>query len=138
MYVPLVVCPACSRHVRHIESACPFCQGELGDDVGSRMVPDTNRRLTRAAAFVFASSVAVSACGGSTTVEDDGASSSASSTTGSSSSTDASGSGSGVALYGAPAVGGGGAGGIGGAGGAGGDPAGAGGAQADYGAPPPP
>jgi hypothetical protein len=67
---PLVPCPSCDRHVRATETACPFCDAALPTDLASRAVPAANRRLSRAAAFTFAASLAVtsgalsSACGG--------------------------------------------------------------------------
>jgi hypothetical protein len=116
----MLPCPQCERHVRLDESACPFCNSEIPSD-DRNAAPDTNRRMSRAAAFVFAS-VAV-ACG-STTIIDGTSSSSSSATSGSgSSSSGSSGSTSsgmsgaggagastgvgGIApAYGAPAVGG--------------------------------
>jgi hypothetical protein len=71
MYVPLVPCPGCGRHVRNQEDTCPFCGATLAAEVKSRIAPDTTRRLGRAAAFVFGATVAVTtACGDSTVVKD--------------------------------------------------------------------
>jgi hypothetical protein len=60
-------CPACSRHVRVSERACPFCAGEL--DATFRSVPSPRvpavGRLSRAALFALgASGLAASACSG--------------------------------------------------------------------------
>jgi hypothetical protein len=142
MYVPMIPCDGCTRHVRVTESGCPFCGASLApQEIETRVVPDARRRMTRAAAFVFGAAIAVSACS-----DDDGGN---------------------VALYGAPGGmggqqqggnggdggaeggtggtagmgGGGGAAGLGGAGGDGGENGGAageGGFSADYGSPPPP
>ncbi len=57
----LVPCPACSRHVRAAEVACPFCEAALPNDLAERAVPAATRRLERLAAFTFAASVAVGA-----------------------------------------------------------------------------
>jgi hypothetical protein len=148
MYVAMVPCNGCARHVRVTESACPFCGGALAaPELARRIVPDAPRRITRAAAFVFGAAVAVTAC------SDD--------------ESDNDGVGGFVAAYGSPSVGGGGqggqggeagvgvggeggsggAGGAGGMGGMGGNAAmygapggagGEGGSGAEYGAPPPP
>src|SRR5690349_20662257 len=69
MYLPLVPCPSCQRHVLATEAACPFCAAALPSDLGSRAVPGTGpgQRLGRAAAFVFGASLAVTACAGSVT-----------------------------------------------------------------------
>lgn len=73
---PLVPCPDCARHVRALESKCPFCGGALptNGQLASRAVPSTTQRLSRGAAFVFASSLAMSACGPTTTGGGDAAS----------------------------------------------------------------
>jgi hypothetical protein len=48
--------------VRLREPSCPFCAASLAD--APRFAPpDTTRRLSRAAAFVFGASVALVACG---------------------------------------------------------------------------
>ncbi len=58
----LAPCPACRRHVRVDESACPFCASAL-PAVPPRVL--TPGRLTRAA--VFAGAIAgTAACGGKT------------------------------------------------------------------------
>ncbi|MBX3233895.1 MAG: hypothetical protein KIT84_31595 [Labilithrix sp.] len=61
---PLVPCPSCARHVRSNEPCCPFCQSELPVGLGGRAVPSATRRLERLAAFTFAASLAMTACGG--------------------------------------------------------------------------
>lgn len=58
----LVPCPACSRHVRASEAACPFCSAELPSSLAARAVPAAPRRLERLAAFTFAATVAVTGC----------------------------------------------------------------------------
>ena len=63
MYQPLVPCPACDRHVRATESACPFCSSALPADIAAKIVPGATQRMSRAAAFVFTASLAVTACG---------------------------------------------------------------------------
>jgi hypothetical protein len=113
MYIAMVPCSGCTRHVRVNDNACPFC-GTVVSATEARIVPDAPRRITRAAAFLFGAAVAVTACGDDEHV--------------------------GVPVYGAPAVGGGGQGADGGQGGEagqggnGGD-AGMGGMGALYGAP---
>lgn len=142
-YVPLITCPRCARHVRHDEATCPFCADAIAAPARARWAPDTQRRMGRAAAFVFGASMSV-ACGseveqvgeplppGAGGAGGQGATTSSSNATSSTSTGqggDPSGAGGNQALYGAPAVGG---------GGAGGEASGAGGFSADYGAPPPP
>jgi hypothetical protein len=61
MYRPLIQCPGCQRHVQLSEASCPFCERALGDADRATRAPDTTRRLTRAAAFVFGASVATTA-----------------------------------------------------------------------------
>ena len=51
----LVVCAACSRHIRRNETACPFCNAAITSDVANapeRAMPTT--RLGRVALFTFA------------------------------------------------------------------------------------
>jgi len=60
----LAPCPSCSRHVRRIERACPFCSAHL-----SLAEPPPRRpieRLGRAAIFTFGAAIATtaSACAG--------------------------------------------------------------------------
>lgn len=66
----LVPCTSCSRHVRAVETACPFCGGNLPADLASRAVPSTTRRLDRLATFTFAVGLTVAACGGTTGSDD--------------------------------------------------------------------
>jgi hypothetical protein len=113
MYQPLVPCEACARHVRPSDPACPFC-GHAQRDV--RLAPDTGRRMTRAAAFVFGATVALAAC--DSDVETRGGD-------GGQAGSGASGAGGNASLYGAP-------GGFGGEGAGGSD---VGGGQTLYGAP---
>lgn len=71
----LVPCPACRRHVRSSEAACPFCASSLPSDLRARAVPAANKRLDRLAAFTFAASVAVTGCtisGGEETTTQEG------------------------------------------------------------------
>ena len=50
----LRACPACARHVRVNEPACPFCGGPLGDAFHAAVAPSPPRTsLTRAALFAF-------------------------------------------------------------------------------------
>ena len=65
-------CPACARHVRVSEGACPFCRASL--DAAFRAAPAPlapAARLSRAALFALgAGSISVgAACGGATAVE---------------------------------------------------------------------
>lgn len=66
MYQPLVPCPSCGRHIRVAEAACPFCSSAVPEGIETRVIPSANRRLTRAAAFVFGAAVAVTGCGSET------------------------------------------------------------------------
>src|SRR5580704_12156795 len=101
----LVPCPSCARHVFANEQACPFCKSALPSTLADAIVPGTTQRLSRAAAFAFTASLAVTGCGGSTTTPpSDGTDSG--STGGQDGATDAQEDmGTGVALYGAPAYG---------------------------------
>lgn len=59
----LHVCPSCERHVRSVETICPFCDATLPDDFGVCGEPrGTGRPLTRAA-FILMSATALTACG---------------------------------------------------------------------------
>lgn len=59
---PLVACPSCARHVRIDAPACPFCAVSL-TEASLEAVPDAGgRRLSRAAMFAFAATVATAAC----------------------------------------------------------------------------
>ncbi len=62
----LVVCEACSRHIRRNEAACPFCGEAVSSQVArspERALPAT--RLGRAALFAFAAaSVGALGCSG--------------------------------------------------------------------------
>ena len=50
----LRACPACARHVRVAEQACPFCGGALSSSFRAAAPPQPPRvRLTRAALFAF-------------------------------------------------------------------------------------
>ena len=62
MAASLVPCPSCARHVRSSERACPFCRSALSTDLAARAVPGTTQRLSRAAAFTFAASLAATGC----------------------------------------------------------------------------
>jgi hypothetical protein len=67
MTATLRACPACSRHVRVTEPACPFCGGELDAafrSAASPRVPAVGR-LSRAALFALGAGglAAGSACG---------------------------------------------------------------------------
>ena len=67
MYQPLVPCPWCARHVRADETSCPFCKSTLSDGLTSAVVPAASSRLSRAAAFAFTASIAVTGCASGTT-----------------------------------------------------------------------
>jgi hypothetical protein len=84
MYQPLVACPSCHRHVRVTEACCPFCSGILPGDLASRAVPSASGRMSRAAAFVFGASLAVTGCGSEVLTETSGGVGSGSSSDGSS------------------------------------------------------
>jgi hypothetical protein len=59
----LHLCPACERHVRSVETTCPFCDATLPEDFGVCAEPRaTGRPLTRAA-FILMSATALTACG---------------------------------------------------------------------------
>ncbi|MFI5299396.1 MAG: hypothetical protein ACHREM_14980 [Polyangiales bacterium] len=62
MSQPLVPCPACHRHVRISESACPFCASALPADFARGVIPGTTQRLSRSAAFAFASTLTIAGC----------------------------------------------------------------------------
>ena len=63
----LVPCPGCQRHIRVVETACPFCSQELAlQNVPPRPLPRS--RLGRAKTFWFgatlAGATAIASCGG--------------------------------------------------------------------------
>ena len=59
----LHVCPSCERHVRSVETICPFCDATLPDDFGvCGELCGIGRPLTRAA-FILMSATALTACG---------------------------------------------------------------------------
>src|SRR5262245_60284356 len=64
MAPPLVPCPACARHVRIGERACPFCDAALPGDLRPRAVRPPTRRVGRAAAFFLGATVSLTACSG--------------------------------------------------------------------------
>lgn len=55
-------CPACARHVRVRESACPFCAAALPADFASHVAPDLGARLSRSAIAALATAVLGAAC----------------------------------------------------------------------------
>ena len=67
MYRPLVPCPSCQRHVLTSEAGCPFCGAALPRDLDAAVIPAAKQRLSRAAAFVFTTSLAVTGCGSTVT-----------------------------------------------------------------------
>lgn len=72
-------CPSCDRHVRAVETACPFCAAAIAiDEPAPRVVSE---RLGRAALFAFGAAMAtsVAACSSATTQQqpDSGAASDA-------------------------------------------------------------
>ena len=58
----LVPCPSCARHVRATERACPFCRSALSASLGAKVIPGATQRLSRAAAFTFATTLAATGC----------------------------------------------------------------------------
>ena len=68
----LCPCPSCSRHVRVVESACPFCGVALVEEAHLPRAMPTHR-LGRAALFAFGIAAAAGApgCGTSTTAGTD-------------------------------------------------------------------
>jgi hypothetical protein len=61
-------CEGCGRHIRVSESACPFCDLATSSSFRARPAPAApNKRLSRAALFVFgaASATAVAGCSSS-------------------------------------------------------------------------
>ncbi|MEZ4405434.1 MAG: hypothetical protein R3A52_02920 [Polyangiales bacterium] len=67
MAASLVPCPSCGRHVRVAERACPFCAASLSRGAQpAAVVPSATQRMSRAAAFTFAASLAIAGCGDST------------------------------------------------------------------------
>lgn len=66
----LVPCPSCRRHVRVAESACPFCRSALPSTLANSAVPAATQRLTRAAAFAFTATLALTGCSDTTTPTD--------------------------------------------------------------------
>ncbi len=73
MYLPLVPCPSCKRHVRSSEASCPFCAASLPSNLASRAVPGASRRIHRGAMYTFAtiasvaSTVALASCSSTST-----------------------------------------------------------------------
>jgi hypothetical protein len=71
MRPPLVACPACARHVRVNEPACPFCRVELPSSLREMTAPPPpSVRLSRAALYALragALSATTVACGGAVT-----------------------------------------------------------------------
>jgi hypothetical protein len=63
----LFTCPACARHVRVGDSACPFCAASLADATRSFTArPPPKVRMSRAALYAFGvgSLTVATACGG--------------------------------------------------------------------------
>lgn len=59
-------CIDCLRHIRVTEAVCPFCAAAVPAGFAARAVPGTTRRLSRGAAFAFASTLAVAGCSDAT------------------------------------------------------------------------
>jgi hypothetical protein len=60
-------CPACARHVRASEDACPFCRASVSASLRALPAPEPpRRRLSRAALLAFSAGAAgmTAACGG--------------------------------------------------------------------------
>lgn len=66
----LVPCPGCSRHVMLGERRCPFCAGALGDELAAGLVPPARTRMKRAAAFVFSTTLGLAGCASTTSGND--------------------------------------------------------------------
>lgn len=68
MATHLLPCPGCGRHIRALESVCPFCAHTLPMSFRSRPAPSRPRkRLNRAAMFAFGAAITVApavGCGG--------------------------------------------------------------------------
>lgn len=58
----LLPCPGCTRHVRALESVCPFCGEALPLSLRQRTPRLPARRLGRSATFAFGAALAASAC----------------------------------------------------------------------------
>jgi len=67
MYQPLAPCPACSRHIKTTERICPFCNGAVPETIAESALPGASSRLSRAAAFAFTASLAVTGAAAVTT-----------------------------------------------------------------------
>ena len=67
MYQPLAPCPACSRHIKTTERSCPFCKGAIPASIAESALPGASSRLSRAAAFAFTASLAVTGAAVATT-----------------------------------------------------------------------
>jgi hypothetical protein len=61
MYQPLRPCPACARHVRAVESACPFCAAALVPEGPTAPRPE-GPRLSRSAMLLLGSAALAEAC----------------------------------------------------------------------------
>ncbi len=61
MYQPLRPCPACARHVRSIEPACPFCDAALVPDATDAPRVD-GPRLSRSAMLLLGSAALMEGC----------------------------------------------------------------------------
>jgi hypothetical protein len=60
----LVECGGCNRHVREIETACPFCGASVSEVIAAAPHWDPPRGLSRAALFALAgAAIGASACG---------------------------------------------------------------------------
>jgi hypothetical protein len=72
----LLVCPSCERHVRTVDSSCPFCGLALSAEVRATLgLRPPARRLTTRAAFYALSVGTVSltaACGGTVISDSEG------------------------------------------------------------------
>jgi len=63
----LVPCPSCNRHIRTGEHACPFCGSAISASIAAKAIPGATQRLSRAAAFAFTATLAMTHCGPGTT-----------------------------------------------------------------------
>jgi hypothetical protein len=70
----LLVCPTCERHVRVVDTSCPFCGLELSETTRAALaLRPLGRRLTRAAFYALSmgTMTLAAACSSSSTSGDD-------------------------------------------------------------------
>jgi hypothetical protein len=72
---PLLICPSCERHVRIVDSSCPFCGLGLSEAMrASLALKGPGRRLGRAAFYAFSMGTMTfaAACSSSSTMGGEG------------------------------------------------------------------